>query len=985
MDPKGHKELRARLKQRSLTISRWLCLSAAVFPLLAAAGWIFDLPILRSLHPALPAMQPNTAFGLVLLAIAILFTGDHQPAGRGSIAPLIAGSVVSLLGWLTLSEYVFAVDLGIDRLFIDGAAVLGRYPGRPSPQTSANLALLGVAVIIHEVRRLPIRVGQACTLVVAANAVVAMTGYLFDTEQFYGFPFFEPAIGMAIHTAAGFVLLAGGLLGTRPDAGMMSLIVSDTRSSRMARQILLTSILTPPIVGAVTRAGVLAGWYDVGVQAALFVVVIVGVVVRTTWKTTRQAEADEYRARSAFQATEAANARLKQALDDRRIFEALIENSSDFIGIADPNGTPMYINAAGRRMVGLEVDFPIANTRIPDYFFPEDRALQSDVVEKSTIEPGHWSRETRLRHWQTGQPIPVSHEHFTIQEPETGRVLGMGTITRDISDIKRAEEQLRQSQERFELALRGGDLAAWDWNIKTGEVVFSPRWAEMRGLRPEDVRPHVDSWTSAIHPEDWPRVQRTLTEYLEGRLPEYRVEFRVRMASGDWIWIRDRGKVFERDEAGQPLRMVGTELDITERKHLEDEQRFLAEVGTAMASIVDFEKTLTNIARLTVRTLADYFIVDILDPSGQVRRFEVLSRDPSQTLLCDVLRKASGSALTTSVVDSRRPVLVERLSPETTASLIDAAGDPRVLQAAGLKSVIAVPLLAYTTVVGVMTLVSSSSSPPYHPSDVRLAEELGLRVALAITNARLYTDAQRAIEARDKVLAIVSHDLRSPLVAIDWLVRLLVRSGPVDHDRLAEFVDHVRPSIAEMHLLIDDLLDVARIHGGTLAVEMSRARVIDLVRPVLDGIRVQCDGKRQMLEVDVFADLPDVVVDTRRIRQAMSNLLGNAVKFTPEGGTIRVSATDRGDSVAISVVDTGRGISPEHLPRVFDWLWQAPASGRSGAGLGLAIVKGIVDAHRGTISVASEPGKGSVFTFTLPAMTAPSHGAASLGDCIASP
>jgi signal transduction histidine kinase len=177
-----------------------------------------------------------------------------------------------------------------------------------------------------------------------------------------------------------------------------------------------------------------------------------------------------------------------------------------------------------------------------------------------------------------------------------------------------------------------------------------------------------------------------------------------------------------------------------------------------------------------------------------------------------------------------------------------------------------------------------------------------------------------------------------------------------------------------MHLQIDDLMDVARIHSGTFAVEMGRERVLDLVKPVLDGMRAQADRKRQALEMNISTDLPEVVADARRIRQVVSNLLGNAVNYTSEGGTIRVSATHRDSSVEISVMDTGRGISPEHLGSVFDWFWQVPGSGHAGSGLGLAIVKGIVDAHHGTISVASDLGKGSVFTFTLPTMTASRDG-----------
>src|SRR5262249_29172529 len=161
--------------------------------------------------------------------------------------------------------------------------------------------------------------------------------------------------------------------------------------------------------------------------------------------------------------------------DERRLFEALIENSSDFIGIADANGKPIYLNPAGRRMVGLSSDHPIDTTRMPEYYSSDPFAF--DVIAR-VVEQGHWKGETHFRNWETQEAIPVSDERFMIRERETGRVLGIGAIARDMLDVQRSQQLLRQSEERFELALRGADLAAWDWNIQTGEVIFSPRWAE---------------------------------------------------------------------------------------------------------------------------------------------------------------------------------------------------------------------------------------------------------------------------------------------------------------------------------------------------------------------------------------------------------------------------------------------------------------------------------------------------------------------------
>jgi len=135
----------------------------------------------------------------------------------------------------------------------------------------------------------------------------------------------------------------------------------------------------------------------------------------------------------------------KRLEDERQVFVSLIANSSDFIGIADPDGTPIYVNPAGRRMVGLPADYPVGETRIPDYYPPEERQFASDVVYKAMVEQGRFSGETYFRHWQTGKVIPVSYEHFMIRDPRSGRVLGMGTVTRDFTGQRRLEDQLRRA------------------------------------------------------------------------------------------------------------------------------------------------------------------------------------------------------------------------------------------------------------------------------------------------------------------------------------------------------------------------------------------------------------------------------------------------------------------------------------------------------------------------------------------------------------
>ncbi len=151
------------------------------------------------------------------------------------------------------------------------------------------------------------------------------------------------------------------------------------------------------------------------------------------------------------------NARMKKLLDERRVFSALIENSPDFIGITDATGKPVYVNPAGRRMVGMAPDHPLAETTIPEYYPAEQRTFVSEVILKEMAERGQWRGETYFRNWKTGEPIPVSDEHFIIREPETGRVIGMGTVTRDISDVKRARDEVEAANRKLERALEARD------------------------------------------------------------------------------------------------------------------------------------------------------------------------------------------------------------------------------------------------------------------------------------------------------------------------------------------------------------------------------------------------------------------------------------------------------------------------------------------------------------------------------------------------
>jgi len=232
---------------------------------------------------------------------------------------------------------------------------------------------------------------------------------------------------------------------------------------------------------------------------------------------------------------------------------------------------------------------------------------------------------------------------------------------------------------------------------------------------------------------------------------------------------------------------------------------------------------------------------------------------------------------------------------------------------------------------------------------------------------RIERDLRAAVRARDDIAGIVSHDLRNPVQAIKMLSGAILAS--TDNGlapEVAEQVSVIRHAAEQMDALIQDLLDAARIDAGQLHVETRPIDVGRLMAASVDMLEPLASAREQTLVLDVQADLPMVQADAARLEQVLSNVIGNAIKYTPRGGGIALRArADDDATVTVEVSDTGPGIPADQLPHVFDRYWQSARTGRHGAGLGLPIAKGIIEAHGGKIWVSSEAGGGATVRFTL--------------------
>lgn len=412
--------------------------------------------------------------------------------------------------------------------------------------------------------------------------------------------------------------------------------------------------------------------------------------------------------------------------------------------------------------------------------------------------------------------------------------------------------------------------------------------------------------------------------------------------------------------------------DVTDRMRVEQAQRFLAQATALLSGSLDTAQNLQAVASHAVPLLGDWCVVFLSDGTQGVRRAAAVHADPHAA---DDMRRllelpfgghADHPLLT--ALTSGDPLFIEDFTGDVMRAWSEHAAHAGILERLAPRSVIAAPMRARGRTIGVLCFFRGGAGRAQDQDDLELATEIARRAALALDNARLYAEAQAAVLARDDVLAVVSHDLGNPLAAIRLastvLNKLLTRSGG-QPDALQQ-VENIRAAVAQMDRLIRDLLDVKRIEAGFLALEKERVRIPSLLAEVSESYAPIAAARSIELRTDGVVD-DALLADRERLLQVFSNLVGNALKFTPPGGHIILAATRDGQSVRFTITDTGPGIPAENLPHVFDRFWQARRTGRHGIGLGLAIVKGIVDAHGGSIHIASELGAGTTFTVELPA------------------
>jgi len=663
-------------------------------------------------------------------------------------------------------------------------------------------------------------------------------------------------------------------------------------------------------------------------------------------------------------------------------YRLLVDNLRDVaVFMMDAGGRITSWNPGVERVLGFAED-EFLGRHAGMIFTPEDRASGAPEEEMRTAEAEGRAEDNRwhlrrddTRFWSSGLMV-------SLRDGE-GRLLGFAKVMRDATEQKLAGEALLESEERYQKLV---ELSPDAIVVHSGgEVIFiNTAGVRLLGVTgPEQVvgRPVLEFVRADYHGVVLERLQRMLAGEPT--------------APAEMMFVRPDGTEIAGEVMSAPVTYRGrlavqvVARDITERKRAEEamreaDRRALSEYERLLARITDLAQTFATARDLnTIFSALKNFTLASVPGSG----IFISLYDASRHVRAPVYAWSEGEELDVSAlppmpmsdsphsraVSTGEIIITDDFQSAMAGRPVFHVGlerDPRLPQ-----SSLAVPMVEMGRVVGAVE-VQSTEPGAYrqeHAAAMQMAANLA---AVAVENVRLLKDESRARKEaeesnrlKDEFLATLSHELRTPLAAILGWSKLL-RAGSLDASMAARALEAVERNAESQKQLIDDILDVSRIITGKLRLQVRPVSLVSILEGALDSVRPAADAKRITLRVTVTPRIGVVAGDPDRLRQAVWNMLTNAVKFTPEGGTVEVSVGLEGSSALIEVKDTGHGIDPAFLPFVFDRFRQADASTtrqKGGLGLGLAIVRHIVELHGGTVRAHSEgAGRGATFALTLP-------------------
>ncbi|HKK66190.1 MAG TPA: PAS domain S-box protein, partial [Clostridia bacterium] len=609
----------------------------------------------------------------------------------------------------------------------------------------------------------------------------------------------------------------------------------------------------------------------------------------------------------------------------------------DLLCIADIEGNFLKVNRAWELILGYTAG-ELENRRFLDFVHPED--IEATLEALSTLSE---QREV-LNFTNRYKCKDGTYRHIEWRSQPAGNLIY--AAARDITDRIETERALKVNEERLSLAMQGTGAGLWDWDMQRGAVYFSPLWKQMLGYGEDEIENTFEGWKKLWHPEDTPKIEQAIEDYLQGRRKYYQVEHRLRHKNGEWRWILTRGTI-AKDEQGEPVRWIGTNIDITATKQLQEDFRKTSDfLDTVLESIRDGISVLEpdmTIRHVNRRMEEWYGPADTL--IGK-KCYQVFQNRARMCKDCPVARAMESKQPASSIV---------HWGPAQGIEWVEAYGYPMFDKESG----------EVTGVIEVIRDITEQKQAAEALSEANWHLEEQTVIA-----REMAAQAEMASQAKSDFLANMSHEIRTPMNAVVGFTDLLLTSNLTPIQR--QYLENVHSSADSLLVLINDILDFSKIEAGRLELELTTLNLHDHLEKAMDIVTFIAHEKGLELILDLDPELPHLVsADSVRLNQILTNLLTNAVKFTEQGEVElrarRVSA-DNPNTVEFTVRDTGIGMSEEQREKIFDSFTQADHSTTrkyGGTGLGLSISKSLVEQMGGHLNVESTPNEGSSFFFSL--------------------
>jgi PAS domain S-box-containing protein len=514
-----------------------------------------------------------------------------------------------------------------------------------------------------------------------------------------------------------------------------------------------------------------------------------------------------------------------------------------------------------------------------------------------------------------------------------------------------------------------GNITSWN---RAAERIFGYTASEIVGqniriIIPPDRQSEEDDVLSRISRGEVIEHFETVRVRKDGTLvPISLTVSPIRDLSGTVIGVSKIARDISAQKRAQAL------LERTNRQ-----STFLAHVSAAFTRSRDVTQTLKTLANFAVPQIADWCAIDVVNPDDLLlNRIATAHVDPTKIVFAETVRTLyedpSAPYSPAAVVRTGVPAFVSVITDEMIAAAAPHDAERmRIIQSLGLRSYLCVPMITHDRTYGALTLATSVSGRVYTEEDLRFAEDIGSRSALAIENTRAFEQLEAANRLKDEFLATLSHELRTPLNAVLGYTRIL-RAGTLSGERVTQALQTIERNAAALTQIVEDVLDVSRIIAGKTRLQVQQVDLERVIPDAVESVSPAAEAKGVRIEMILDTGRGAIAGDADRLQQVVWNLLSNAVKFTPRGGRVQVRLERVNSHVEITVSDTGIGIPPEFLPHIFERFRQAEAGTtrrHGGLGLGLAIARHIVEMHGGTIHVASDgEGKGATFRVKLPSV-----------------